>query len=291
MKKILAILLTALCLVAPIFAQAQLEASSTNDEIRIVSLAPNVTEIIYALGAGDELVGRTDYCNYPEQALDLPSVGMLWQPNFELIVSLEPSIVVASSIMDPDFIAKLNDSGIKTIQILKEESLDGTFELIQEVGDAIGRTEEAKQVVSDMKSRIDAVTEITSKIPEDQKKSAVYIISWGDWGDFAATGDTYLEGVLEAAGAVNAAKDATSWSISKELLISQDPDVVLLPRYSYSDSEADILAFTTTEPYSKLGASVLAHVYAINGDAAERQGIRTADTIEEIAKLLYPELF
>lgn len=291
MKKILAILLTALCLVAPIFAQAQLEASSTNDEIRIVSLAPNVTEIIYALGAGDELVGRTDYCNYPEQALDLPSVGMLWQPNFELIVSLEPSIVVASSIMDPDFIAKLNDSGIKTIQILKEESLDGTFELIQEVGDAIGRTEEAKQVVSDMKSRIDAVTEVTSKIPEDQKKSAVYIISWGDWGDYAATGDTYLEGVLEAAGAVNAAKDATSWSISKELLISQDPDVVLLPRYSYSDSEADILAFTTTEPYSKLGASVLAHVYAINGDAAERQGIRTADTIEEIAKLLYPELF
>lgn len=291
MKRILAIFLTALCLVAPIFAQAQLETSTTNEDLRIVSLAPNVTEIIYALGAGDELVGRTDYCNYPEQVLDIPSVGMMWQPNFELIVSLEPSVVIASSIMDPEFIAKLNDSGIKAVQILKEESLDGTFELIQEVGDAIGRTSEAKELVAGMKDRINAVTEVTSKIPEDQKKSAVYIISWGDWGDYAATGDTYLEGVFEAAGAVNAAKDASNWSISKELLISQDPDVVILPRYSYSDSQSDILAFTTTEPYSKLGASVNSHVYAINGDAAERQGVRTADTIEEIAKLLYPELF
>lgn len=291
MKRILAILLTVLCLVAPIFAQAQLETSTTNEDLRIVSLAPNATEIIYALGAGDELVGRTDYCNYPEQALDIPSVGMMWQPNFELIVSLEPSVVIASSIMDPEFIAKLNDSGIKAVQILKEESLDGTFELIQEVGDAIGRISEAKELVAGMKDRINAVTEVTSKIPEDQKKSAVYIISWGDWGDYAATGDTYLEGVFEAAGAVNAAKDASNWSISKELLISQDPDVVILPRYSYSDSQSDILAFTTTEPYSKLGASVNSHVYAINGDAAERQGVRTADTIEEIAKLLYPELF
>lgn len=291
MKRILAIFLTALCLVAPIFAQAQLETSTTDEDLRIVSLAPNVTEIIYALGAGDALVGRTDYCNYPEQAVDVPSIGTLWEPNLELVVSLEPTIAIASSIVDPSFIESLNKAGIKAVQILKEESLDGTFELIQEVGDAIGRTNEAKELVASMKDRIDAVTEITSKIPEDQKKSAVYIISWGDWGDYVATGDTYLEGVLEAAGAVNAAKDATSWSISKELLISQDPDVVLLPRYSYSDSEADILAFTTTEPYSKLGASVNSHVYAINGDAAERQGVRTADTIEEIAKLLYPELF
>ena len=285
MKRIITILLAVLCLMAPVFAQAQLEASSTNDEIRIVSLAPNVTEIIYALGAGDELVGRTDYCNYPEQALDVASIGTLWEPNLELVVSLEPTIAIASSIVDPSFIESLNKAGIKAVQILKEESLGGTFELIQEVGDAIGKTSEAKELVAGMKDRIDAVTEITSKIPEDQKKSAVYIISWGEWGDYAATG------VLEAAGAVNAAKDAAYWSISKELLISQDPDVVLLPRYSYSDSEADILAFTTTEPYSKLGASVLSHVYAINGDAAERQGVRTADTIEEIAKLLYPELF
>ena len=291
MKRILTVLVAVLCLVAPVFAQPQIEASSTNEEIRIVSLAPNVTEIIYALGAGDELVGRTDYCNYPEQTLDVASIGTLWEPNLELVVSLEPTIAIASSIVDPSFIESLNNAGIKAVQILKEESIDGTFELIQEVGDAIGRASEAQQVVSDMKDRINAVTEVTSKIPADQKKSAVYIISWGDWGDFAATGDTYLEGVLEAAGAVNAAKDATSWSISKELLISQDHDVVLLPRYSYSDSEADILAFTTTEPYSKLGASLLSQVYAINGDAAERQGVRTADTIEEIAKLLYPELF
>ena len=170
MKRILTVLVAVLCLVAPVFAQPQIEASSTNEEIRIVSLAPNVTETIYALGAGDELVGRTDYCNYPEQALDVASIGTLWEPNLELVVSLEPTIAIASSIVDPSFIESLNNAGIKAVQILKEESLDGTFELIQEVGDAIGRTSEAQQVVSDMKDRINAVTEVTSKIPADQKE-------------------------------------------------------------------------------------------------------------------------
>lgn len=290
MKRILTILLVAICLV-PTFAQAQLEANTAKEDQRIVSLAPNVTEIVYALGAGDELVGRTDYCNYPSQALDVPSIGTLWEPNLELVVSLEPTIVIASSIVDPSFIESLNAAGIEAIQILKEESLEGTFELVQEVGDAIGRSSEANDAVASMKSRIEAVEAKTSTIPMDQRKSVVYIISWGDWGDFAATGDTYLEGVIEAAGAVNAAKDASNWSISRELLLTQDPDVVLLPCYSYSNPESDILAFTTTAPYSALSASEGAQVYAINGDAAERQGIRTADTIEEIARLLYPELF
>lgn len=290
MKRILTILLVAICLF-PTFAQAQLEANTAKEDQRIVSLAPNVTEIVYALGAGDELVGRTDYCNYPSQALDVPSIGTLWEPNLELVVSLEPTIVIASSIVDPSFIESLNAAGIEAIQILKEESLEGTFELVQEVGDAIGRSSEANDAVASMKSRIEVVEAKTSTIPMDQRKSVVYIISWGDWGDYAATGDTYLEGVIEAAGAVNAAKDASNWSISRELLLSQDPDVVLLPCYSYSNPESDILAFTTTAPYSTLSASEGAQVYAINGDAAERQGIRTADTIEEIARLLYPELF
>ncbi len=290
MKKFLTIILVFFCALN-IFAEAQYEVSSKKTNDTIVSLGPNVTEIIYALGAGDRLIGRTDYCNYPEEALSVQSVGTLYEPNLELIISLNPSIVIASSIVDPAFMESLEKAGIETLQVIKEESLNGTYELIEEIAIAIGKTEEAAHLVTNLKDRIEKVTSITSQIPEDEKKSAVYIISWGDWGDYAATGDTYLNDVLEAAGAINAAKSASYWSISKELLISQDPDVVLLPKYSYSDPEADIIAFKATAPYSNLKASLNDAVYSVNGDAAERQGVRTADTIEEIAQLLYPSLF
>ena len=290
MKKTLAFILIVFCLV-PLFAQSVAEVSESSDELRIVSLGPNVTEIIYALGAGDSLVGRTDYCNYPEQAFSVTSIGTLWEPNLEAILGLNANIAIASSIVDPSFIESLNNAGISSFQFYEEESLEGTFRLIQEVADAIGKTEEGKALVQSMKDRIEAVMAKVAAIPEDQKKSTMYIISYGDWGDYAATGETYLNDVIEAAGGINAAKDGYYWSISKELLLSQDPDTILLGAYSYTDTAATIADFSSLAPYSELTASKTGNVYTINGDAAERQGVRTADTVEEIARILYPELF
>ena len=290
MKKTLTLLLIVLCIV-PLFAQAVTEAKSENDDLRIISLAPNVTEIIYALGAGDQLVGRTDYCNYPEQALAVTSIGTLWEPNLETILSLDADIAIASSIVDPSFIESINKAGITAYQFYEEESLEGTYALIMNVAVAIGREDKGIEIVDSIQGRIDAVKDKTSAIPADQRKSAVYIISYGDWGDYAATGETYLDDVIEAAGGINAAKDGSYWSISKELLIAQNPDTILLGAYAYTDSAAAIADFCSLAPYSELTASKTGKVFTINGDAAERQGVRTADTVEAIAKILYPELF
>ena len=290
MKKALVILLIALFAV-PLFAQAVTEVRSGSDGLRIISLAPNVTEIIYALGAGDQLVGRTDYCNYPEEALAVTSVGTLWDPNLEAILALNADVAIASSIVDPSFIESLQKAGVTAYQFYEEESLEGTFALILNVAITIGREDKGLEIVDSLKNRINAVKDKTSGIPEDQRKSAVYIISYGDWGDYAATGETYLNDVIEAAGGINAAKDGAYWSISKELLLSQDPDVVLLGAYSYTDPAYEIATFSSLEPYSQLTASKTGKVFTINGDAAERQGIRTADTVEEIAAILYPEIF
>ena len=289
MKKTLAILIVAL-LAASLFAQAVSEVSSDESELRIVSLAPNVTEILYALGCGDQLVGRTDYCNYPEAALAVTSIGTLYEPNLETIMALEADIAIASSIVEPSFIDSLNKAGIQAHQFLTEESLDGTFQLIAEVAALVGKETEAAELISSMKARISAVQEKTATIPADQRKSCVYMIGYGEWGDYAATGETYLNDVIEAAGGINAAAAGSFWSISKELLLEQDPDVVFLGSYSYSDPN-DVNNFKTTAPYSELTASKTDMVLTINGDAAERQGVRTADCVEEIAKLLYPELF
>ena len=290
MKRALVLFLVAVCLV-PLFAQSISESSESSSELRIVSLGPNVTEIIYALGAGDSLVGRTDYCNYPDEALSVTSIGTLWEPNPEAILALNADIAIASSIVDPSFIDSLGKAGVTACQFYEEESLEGTFKLIQEVADAIGKSAEGEQIVESIKERIKAVESKVAAIPEDQRKSTMYIISYGDWGDYAATGETYLNDVIEAAGGINAAKDGMYWSISKELLLSQDPDTILLGAYSYTDTAATIADFSYLAPYSELTASKTGNVYTINGDAAERQGVRTADTVEEIARILYPELF
>ena len=140
MKKTLAFILIVFCLV-PLFAQSVAEVSESSDELRIVSLGPNVTEIIYALGAGDSLVGRTDYCNYPEQAFSVTSIGTLWEPNLEAILGLNANIAIASSIVDPSFIESLNNAGISSFQFYEEESLEAPFAMILPLSNTISSSQ------------------------------------------------------------------------------------------------------------------------------------------------------
>ncbi|MBO6048218.1 MAG: ABC transporter substrate-binding protein, partial [Spirochaetales bacterium] len=135
LKKILTLFLVFICIV-PLFAQGGAEVSvRKTSDLRIVSLAPNVTEMIYALGSGDNLVGRTDYCNYPEEAQKVQSIGTLWDPNMETILALDADVAIASSIVDPSFIESLNKAGIKAYQFYEENSYEGTYTLIEKVAD------------------------------------------------------------------------------------------------------------------------------------------------------------
>lgn len=259
------------------------KAQDIQEEMRIVSLSPNITEIICELGLKDCLVGRTDACDRPQSVQDVTVVGTPWMPDLETVVSLQPTIVLASSLTDPQSLENLEKAGLNIKRIVFEESLEGTYSLIESIGTLLGMEDKAKEISSSQKERIENVQKKVSQVKD--KKSCIYIISWGAWGDYAATGNTFLSDIINAAGGINAAEEATGWAISQELLVSQDPDVILLPSYSYA--EADIQGFTTTAPYSQLNGMVV----TINGDNAERQGIGTAQTVESIAKILYPELF
>ena len=288
-RKTLSIILVIICTI-PLFAQGGAEVSITkSSDLRIVSLAPNVTEMIYALGSGENLVGRTDYCDYPPEAQKVQSIGTLWDPNMETILALDADVAIASSIVDPSFIESLNKAGVQAYQFYEENSFEGTYTLIEKVAQVIGKEDAAEKIINDMKDRVQEIRKITSMV--NMRRSAVFIIGYGDWGDYAATGDTFLDGVIEAAGGVNAAKDGIAWSISKELLLEKDPDVILLSGNQGTDAETEIATFKSLEPYSQLSACKNGKVYVIDGDAAQRQGVRTIDTVEEIARLLYPGLF
>ncbi|MGH0052605.1 MAG: helical backbone metal receptor, partial [Sphaerochaetaceae bacterium] len=114
--------------VSRIGAQPILETGNheAEREIRIVSLSPNVTETIYALGAESSLVGRSDYCNYPEEAMELPSVGTLYNPSLETLLALEPDLVISSAFVPDAFLSSVEQAGIEVLQLDTQGTFQGT---------------------------------------------------------------------------------------------------------------------------------------------------------------------
>lgn len=253
--------------------------SAPKGELRIVSIAPNMTEIVSALGLEAELVGRSDYCNYPESVESVESIGTIMEPNIERIILLRPTLVLVSELTAPTHVKSLEKSGLNVHQIVPAESLEGTYQLIEEIGELTERQMEAEERISEMKERIESVRGKVEGIPECERKSCVFLISWGKGGTWAATGDTYLGELIEMAGGINAAREGSFWSISNELLARENPDIIFVPEEAASLKSSDILPALTGK------------VVAIDGDMAERQGIRSADAVAIIAESLYPEYF
>lgn len=260
----------------------------TAEPQRIVSLNPNITETLWAIGAGGKLVGRTDYCNYQAEASAAESVGDLYNINIEKVVSLAPDVVLLSSLISLDTITALRNLGVNVIILNMQESLEGTYDMIEDVGAIVNCPEQAAAVVADMKARIASVE---AKVAGAEPVSVYYCAGYGDYGDFTATGDTFIQGVLTIAGGNNIASDGVYWSYSREQLVAKDPQVILFPEYSYDNFDNDTAYFRSTVPYSYLTAVRENRMYRINGDIMDRQGPRTADAIEQVAALLHPELF
>lgn len=279
-----------LCFTVCLFAAGNKEISNQNNNLKVISLAPNVTEIICALDAEDCLVARTDYCNYPTSVLSVQSIGDMYNPNIEMIIALQPDAVIASSIVSPDFVEKLNNAGIKTYQFFHEyEGLDGTFTLISEIGSVIGKEAEAETLINSLKTSKQAVIDKVSTLTE--KKKCIMMITWGEWGDYAATEDTFLYNLLETAGGINITGDAHYWAISKELLFAENPDVIFITDTSNAISVDIDKAFKTTAPYCDLKASINDNVYVLDTDSTTRQSVRLFDVLEQVSRLMYPELY
>ena len=268
----------------------EVASSDVDQDLRIVSLGPNITETVFALGKGNLLVGRTNYCDYPEEAKQIQSVGDLYNPSIETIVSLKPDVIVCSSIVSTETVAVLQNAGLSVAIVNPQESLEGTYELIETVGTIIGAEKESVELCSEIRERIFKVeSTVSSNVKE--RKTVYYCVGFGEMGDFTATGDTFISGVIDVAGGENVAKDGRNWIFDKESLFIADPDVILIPVYSYSNPEGDINYLTSVEPYSNLSACKSGEIKLIDGNIMDRQGPRIADAVEEVARILYPEVF
>lgn len=250
---------------------------------RIISVAPSITEIIYALGKGDELVGRTDYDDYPEQVKNVESVGSLTDPNVEKIIALKPDIVIASTHFRDEVEKKLEDLGIKVVVLYDANNFNGVYDSINTVGQIVNAQDKAKDIVTSMKKKIEDVEE---KVKGREIPKVYYVVGFGKDGDFTATGDTFIGQLINMAGGNNIAKDATSWKYSLEKIIANNPDYIVISKNNGMKEQ-----FMATAGYEELSAVKNNKVIEIDDNLLNRQGPRLADGVEALAKILHPDAF
>ena len=256
---------------------------------RIVSLAPSNTEILFALGLGDKVVGVTDYCNYPDEAKKKPSIGGFSTVNIEAVVALEPDLLLATERHSKTVIPALENLGY-TIVALSPKTLDGVIESIALVGEITGAQKEASQLTGTLQKRIDNVKSITTDIEQDKKPRVLYL-TWHDPLMTAGTG-TLANDVITTAGGINIAGDISGDNtISLETVIDRNPQTIIAS-VGMGTGEDLPWQYVQTEPRLKITDALKnEQLYKIDGDLIHRAGPRIVDALEIMAQFFHPELF
>lgn len=256
---------------------------------RIISLAPGNTEILYALGLEDKVVGVTDYCNYPPEAKQKPGIGGFSTPDLEKLVALSPDLVLATSMHQKTVIPRLEEMGIPVVT-LDPKTFDEILESISLVGRVTGKEKEAYGVVAGMRTKIKSVTDKTENLLETQKPRVLYLT----WYDplMAAGLRTIQDELIQKAGGVNVAHSLIGQaSISLEAVVTANPEVIIAGVGMGTGGDAP-LQFARTEPrLTNTDAVRHNRVYAIDVDLAGRSGPRITDALEQFAEFIHPELF
>ena len=257
---------------------------------RIVSLAPSNTEIIYALGLEDKLVGTTDYCDYPEAAKTKPRIAGYTTPNMEKLVSLQPDLILAESIHEKTVLPALEKLGL-TVIVTSATSLDTVLNDIKLIGQVNGKSKAAMRLVNDLKKRIQAIVSKTAGLTPEQRPKVLYVV----WHDpiWTMGRETFINDLIWKAGGVNifAADFEKSRVVSLEAIITKNPQVIIV---SGMGTTGDLI-YNNIKKETRLrdiDAMRNNRIYKISdANLIERPGPRIVDGLEEVARLLHPEIF
>jgi len=256
---------------------------------RIVSLAPSNTEILYAVGAGAQVVGRDEFSNYPAEAADLPAVGGSFGGyNEETIVNLQPDLVLAAEINTPEQVSALEALGLTVYLLPNPTTLDEMYANLTTLSEMTGHEAEVQTLIEELKGRVEVVLEKAAAV--ESKPSVFYELDATDpSAPYTAGPGTFLDTLINLAGGTNAAAGlGAAWGqLSIEELVVQDPDVILLGDAAYGVTVESVAARAGWEG---LSAVQNGHVFPFNDDLVSRPGPRLVDGLEELFALLHPDL-
>jgi iron complex transport system substrate-binding protein len=251
---------------------------------RIVSLAPSVTETLFAIGAGPQVVGVSQYCDYPPQARQLPRIGSFLSPNIEAIVALKPTIVIGLLISsDLREIRALQAIGIATLMV-DDGSVAAIEASIERIGNAVGQQRAARELVGRIRSRLSSIEE---RLAGARLRHVLMVV--GHQPLVAVGPGTYLDELLKLAGALNIADSSTqSWPrLSLEYIVASRPDVILDGQMG-TDAHAPARFWAR---YPSIPAVREWRVFGYPDDPTLHPGPRVPQTLELLARLIHPEVF
>lgn len=260
---------------------------------RIVTMAPSVTETVFALGLGDRVVGVSDYCKYPPEALDKPRIGGLLNPNFERIVGLQPDAVLLleSSVQDPSVFRKLRIPVLQANHL----SVEGVLTSIERIGSACGVQDRARAIVADIEGRLDRIAEKTAGRRRPRVMVAIdRTLGSGSLQDVYITGqDGHIDRIIELAGGRNAYPDSHARFpvVSQEGILQINPEVIIDLAYGLAGKDADEATLRADwQCLAEVDAVRHDRVYLVADDFATVPGPRFILFVEKVARLLHPEV-
>ena len=200
---------------------------------RIVALTASDCEILYAIGAGDALVGRGEYCDYPAEVFDVPSVQSGYETNIEQIIALQPQVLLMSTMAQTEEqVAQLEAAGVRVV-VSDAQDIEGVYTAIRMIGALMGRDDNAEKIVKEMQ---DGFAELASKAGENSDKSVYFEVSPLEWGLYTAGKGTFMNEVAELIGLKNCFDDMDGWaSISEEQVLQRDPDYIVTITMYYGE--------------------------------------------------------
>jgi len=247
---------------------------------RVVALTAADCEILYAIGAGDTLVGRGEYCDYPAEVVDVPAVQSGAETNLEQIIALKPQVLIMSTMAQTEEqVASLEAAGI-TVVVSDAQDIDGVYTAIEMIGTLTGKTEEAAAVVTGMQ---DTFAELAARSSELDGKTVYFEVSPLEYGLWTAGCDTFMDEIADMLGLVNLFHDVCSWAaISEEQVIDFNPDIIVTISMYYGEGPTPEEEIASRAGWENITAVKEGAILNLPNNELSRPGPRLADGAQEL---------
>ncbi|MDI6840999.1 MAG: ABC transporter substrate-binding protein [bacterium] len=251
---------------------------------RIVSLGPAITEEIYLLGAEDRLVANTIYCERPPEAKKKEKIGTVIEINVEKIISFKPDLVLATPLTDPKAKEKLKNLGLKVVTFPVEKDFNEICRNFLELGQIIGKKEEAEKIIYQVKNEVDSISKKIKTLSKLEVTPPKVFIQVGANPLFTVTKDSFLNDLIGFAGGVNIALGAKTGLYSREKVIQQNPDVIIIVTMGIVGEKE----MKSWQRYKTLNAVKNNRIYIMDSyKVCSPTPISFVEALEELVKILH----
>ncbi|MDQ0271773.1 ABC transporter substrate-binding protein [Cytobacillus purgationiresistens] len=253
---------------------------------KVISLQPSNTEILFALGEGEKVVGATDFDNYPEEAQDIARVSDSMNVNAEKIIDLKPDVVFAYTIGQEEALKPLEDSGITIFVIESALSFEDVYGDIEQIAAVMGVEKKGDEVNAEIQEKVKAVKEKVASV--DEKRKVYFEISPAP--DIYTTGkNTFQQEIMNKAGVENVFAELEGWiKLSEEEIIGKNPDLITT---TVGYAENPVEEILSRNGWNQMNAIKNKEVKLLDSDIMSRPGPRIGEAVELLAEAAYPELF